>query len=142
VWLHLQLLHHCCVLAVYELLTALLGLELALLSRRFRNVCLTQHQFRLFKTVVCFRLLRKCYLDKEGTLLFHNNTMQRRREKLLPVPNHLQWQPDILSALMRSTYGTRGPVITAKQTSWMCRWHMLFVEYFIKSVLSIWRKHK
>jgi len=62
------------------------------------------------------------YLDKAGTLLFHNSTMQQ--EMLLAVPKHQHYSLavtafDILSALKLSTCDTKGPVMTAKQTPWM-----------------------
>jgi len=35
-----------------------------------------QYQFRVFKHVDCFMSLRRHYLDKVQTLLFHNRTKQ------------------------------------------------------------------
>ena len=63
--------------AVYELLTALLALELALPEEEIqKQVRSTQYQFKVFKNVDCFVSLRSRHLDKEGTLLFHNSTVQ------------------------------------------------------------------
>jgi len=65
-------------LAVYELLTALLALELALLDEEIqKHMRLTQYQFKGFKNMNCFMSLRRCHLDKARTLLFCNSTMQR-----------------------------------------------------------------
>ena len=62
-------------MAVYEILTAL---EPALPEEEIqKHVRLTQYQFRVFKNVDCFMSLRRRYLDKAGTLLFRNSTMQR-----------------------------------------------------------------
>jgi len=64
--------------AVYELLTALLALELALPEEEISiQVCSTQYQFKVLKDVNCFMPLRRHHLEKAGTLLFHNSTMQR-----------------------------------------------------------------
>jgi len=67
----------CVCVAVYELLTALLALELALPEEEIqKQVRSTQYQFKVFKNVDCFVSLRSRHLDKEGTLLFHNSTVQ------------------------------------------------------------------
>jgi len=65
--------------AVYELMTALLALEPALPEEVGipKHVRSTQYQFRVFENVDCFMSLRSRYLDKAGTLLFCNSTMQR-----------------------------------------------------------------
>jgi len=64
--------------AVYELLTALVALELALAEEEIlKHVRSTQYQFKVFKNVNCFMSLCRCHLDKAGTLLFRNNTMKR-----------------------------------------------------------------
>jgi len=61
--------------AVYEILTAL---EPALPEQETqKHVRSTQYQFRVFKNVDCFMSLRRHYLDKAVTLLFHNSIMQR-----------------------------------------------------------------
>jgi len=63
--------------AVYKLLTALLALELALPKEEIpKRMHSTQYQFKVFKDVNCFMSLRRRHLDKVGTLLFHNSTMQ------------------------------------------------------------------
>jgi len=68
----------CVCMAVYELLTALLALELALPEKGIpKHVYSTQYQFKVFKNVNCFMSLHRRHLDEAGTLLFHNNTMQR-----------------------------------------------------------------
>jgi len=68
----------CVCVTVYELLTALLALELALPEEEItKHVRLTQYYFEVFKNVNCFMSLRRRYLDKAGTLLFRNNIMQR-----------------------------------------------------------------
>jgi len=67
----------CVCVAVYQLLTALLALELALPEEIPKHLRSTQYQFRVFKNVNCFMSLRRRYLDKKGTLLFRNNTMPR-----------------------------------------------------------------
>jgi len=62
--------------AVYELLTALLALELALPEEEIpKHMRSTPYQFRVFKDMNCFMSLRTRHLDKAGTLLFHNSTM-------------------------------------------------------------------
>ena len=54
------------------------GLELALPEEEIpKQVGSTQYQFKVFKDVNCFMSLRRCHLDKAGTLLFRNSTMQR-----------------------------------------------------------------
>jgi len=61
----------CVCVAVYKLLTALLALELALPEEEIpKHVRSTQYQFKVFKNVHCFMSLRRCHLDKAGTLLF------------------------------------------------------------------------
>jgi len=61
--------------AVYEILTAL---EPALPEEEIQKpVRSMQNQFRVFKNVDCFMSLCRRYLDKAGTLLFRNSTMQR-----------------------------------------------------------------
>jgi len=63
--------------AVYELLTAFLALELALPEEEIpKHVRSTQYYFEVFKNVNCFISLRRRHLDKAGTLLFRNITMQ------------------------------------------------------------------
>jgi len=64
----------CECVAVYELLTALLALELALPEE---EILKHQYQFEVLKNVNCFMSLHRRHLDKAGTLLFHNSTMQR-----------------------------------------------------------------
>jgi len=67
----------CVCVAVYELLTALLALELALPEEEIlKHLCLTQYQFKVFNNVNCFMSLHRRHLDKAGTLLFRNSTMQ------------------------------------------------------------------
>jgi len=69
--------HLCVCVAVYELLTILLALELALPEKGIlKHVYLTQSQFKVFKNVNCFMSLHRRYVDKAGMLLFHNSTMQ------------------------------------------------------------------
>jgi len=59
--------------AVYEILTAL---ELALPEEEIqKHVRSTQYQFWVSKNVDCFMSLRRCYLDKAVTLLFHNTVV-------------------------------------------------------------------
>jgi len=71
----------CVCVAVYQLLIALLTLELALPEEEMpKHVRSTQYQFKVFKNVECFRSLRRRYLDKAGTLLFRN-TEQRQKGK-------------------------------------------------------------
>jgi len=61
-------------MAVYELLTALLALELALPEEEiWKPMRSTQYQIKVFKNVDCFMSLRRRYLDKAVTLLFRNN---------------------------------------------------------------------
>jgi len=68
----------CVYMAVYELLTALLALELALPEEEIpKHVRSTQYQFEVFTNVNCFMSLCRCQLDKAGTVLFCNSTMQR-----------------------------------------------------------------
>ena len=56
-------------MAVYELLAALLALELVLPEEEIlKHVRLTQYQFRVFKHMDSFMSLRRRYLDKTGTL--------------------------------------------------------------------------
>jgi len=75
-----NLTKHVCV-AVYELLTALLTLELALPEEEIpKHVHSTQYQFEVFKNVNCFMSLCRCHLDKTRTLLFRNSTMQKEKE--------------------------------------------------------------
>jgi len=51
--------------AVYELLTALLALELALSEEEIaKHVRSMQYQFKVFKNVNCFMSLRRCHLDR------------------------------------------------------------------------------
>jgi len=70
----------CVCVAVYELLTALLALELALPEEEIlKHVRLMQYQFKVFKNVNCFMSLHRHHLDKAGTLLFCSSTMQVRR---------------------------------------------------------------
>jgi len=65
----------CVCVAVQELLTGLVALELALPEEEIpKHIRLTQYQFKVFKNVNCFISLRWCYLDKAG--LFGNSTMQ------------------------------------------------------------------
>jgi len=60
--------------SVYELLTALLALELALPEEEIpKHVRATQYQFKVFKHVNSFMSLHR---RKTGTLLFRNSTMQ------------------------------------------------------------------
>jgi len=67
----------CVCVAVYGLLTALLALELALPEEEIpKHVRSTQYQFKVFKNVECFMSLRRHHLDKAGTLLFRNSTME------------------------------------------------------------------
>jgi len=69
----------CVCVAMYELLTALLALELALLEEKIpKQVRSTQHQFEVFKNMNCFMSLHRCHLDKAG-LLFHNSATQRHK---------------------------------------------------------------
>ena len=66
-------------LTVHKLLTALLALELALLKEEIlKHMHSAQYEFKVFKNVNCFMLLCRRYLDKAGTLLFPNSTMQWR----------------------------------------------------------------
>jgi len=66
--------------AVYELLTALLALELALPEEEIpKHTRSTQYQSKVFKDVNCFMSSRRRHLDKAGTLLFHNSTMQGQK---------------------------------------------------------------
>jgi len=66
----------CVCVAVYELLTALLALELALSEEEIlKHMRSTQYQFKVFKHVNCFMSLPRRHLDKKGTL-FHNSTVQ------------------------------------------------------------------
>jgi len=59
----------CVCMAVYELLAALLALELVLPEEEIlKHVRLTQYQFRVFKHMDSFMSLRRRYLDKTGTL--------------------------------------------------------------------------
>jgi len=44
---------------------------------------------------------------------------------------------DILSALMLSTYGTKGPVLIAKQTPWMHPWLYVNVQTFKKKRVQL-----
>jgi len=67
----------CVCVAVYELLTALLALELALPAEIPKRVRSKHYQFKVFKNVNCFMSLCRRHLDKGGTLLFCNSTMQR-----------------------------------------------------------------
>jgi len=54
--------------AVYELLTALLALELALSEEEIaKHVRSMQYQFKVFKNVNCFLSLRRCHLDRQGS---------------------------------------------------------------------------
>ena len=63
---------------MYELLTALLALELSLPEEEItKHVRLTQYHFKVFKNVNCFMPLCRRHLDKAGTLLFRNSTTQR-----------------------------------------------------------------
>jgi len=56
-------------MAVYELLTALLALELASQRKKFRNPCVRRNiKLKCSKT-----WMRRRYLDKVVTLLFRNN---------------------------------------------------------------------
>jgi len=67
---------HLC-MAVYELLTAFLALELALPEEEIqKHVCSTQYYFKVFKSVECFMSLRRRHLCQAGKLLFENITMQ------------------------------------------------------------------
>jgi len=72
----------CVCMVVYELLTALLELgEVALPEEEIpKHVHSTQYQFKVFKDVNCFMSLRRCHLDKAGTLLFHNRLCEVRWE--------------------------------------------------------------
>ena len=64
--------------AMHKLVTTLVALELALPEEVIpKHVCLTQYQLKVFKNVDCFMPLHMHNLDKAGTLLFHNSTMQR-----------------------------------------------------------------
>jgi len=66
----------CVCVAVYELLTALFALELALPEKEIqKHVRSTQYQVKVFKNVNCFMSLHRRHLDKAGTL-FRNSTMQ------------------------------------------------------------------
>jgi len=68
----------CVCVAVYELLTALLALELALPEEEIpKHVLSAQYQFEVFKNVNCFMSFRKRYFDKRAPWLFRNNPIQR-----------------------------------------------------------------
>jgi len=55
----------CVCVAVYEILTALLTLELALPEEEIpKHVRSTQYQFKVFENVNCFMLLLRRHLDK------------------------------------------------------------------------------
>jgi len=61
--------------AVYEILTAL---DTALPEEEIqKHVRSTQYQFNVLKNVDCFMSLCRHCLDKAGTLLFCNSTVQR-----------------------------------------------------------------
>jgi len=65
---------------VYELVTASLGLELALPEQEIqKHVRSTQYQVEVFKNMNCFMSLRMRHLDKVETLLFRNSTMQSEK---------------------------------------------------------------
>jgi len=65
--------------AVHEILT----LEPALPEEEIqKHVRSTQYQFQVFINVDCFMSLRRRYLDKAGTLLFRNSTMQRYKRNV------------------------------------------------------------
>jgi len=67
----------CVCVAVYELLTAFLALELALPKEEIpKHMRSAQYQFKVFKNMNCFISLRSGHLHKAGTL-FRNSTMQR-----------------------------------------------------------------
>jgi len=90
---------HCVCVAVYELLAVLVALELAQPEEEIpKHVRLTQYQFKMFKNMNCFMLLRRRYLDKAG-MLFRNSTMQRLKENAVCCLfqtiriRDLQWQP-------------------------------------------------
>jgi len=84
--------------SVYELLTDLLALELALPEEEIlKHVRSTQYQFKVFKDVNCFISLHRRHLDKAGTL-FCSSTMQRYKGNVgcclfqtTPIRD-LQWQ--------------------------------------------------
>jgi len=62
---------------MYELLTALLALDLALPEEEIvKHMRLMQYQLKVFKNVNCFMSLRRHHLDKAGMLLFHDSAMQ------------------------------------------------------------------
>jgi len=65
-------------MTVYEILTALLPLELVLTEEEIpKHMHSTQYQFRVFKIMNCFMSLRRCYINKAVKLLFRSSTMQR-----------------------------------------------------------------
>jgi len=67
----------CVCVTVYDLLTALLALELVLPEQEIpKHVRSTQYQFEVFQNMNCFMSLRRRHLDKVGTLLFRNSTLQ------------------------------------------------------------------
>jgi len=67
----------CVCVAAYELVTALLALELALPKEIAKHMRSMQYQFKVFKNMNCFMSLHRLHLEKVGTLLFRNSTMQR-----------------------------------------------------------------
>jgi len=67
----------CMCMALHELLTNLLALELARPEVKIlKYMRSTQYEFRVFKNVDRFMSLRRCHFDKAGTLLFCISTMQ------------------------------------------------------------------
>ena len=67
----------CVCMAVYEILTALLGSKPELPEEAIRkHVRWMQYQYKVFKNVDCSMSLHRHYLDKAVTL-FRNSTMQR-----------------------------------------------------------------
>jgi len=67
--------------AVYELLTALLALELALPEEEMpKHMHLTQSQFKVFKNVTCFMSVCRHHLDKAWRCCFAIVLCNVRRE--------------------------------------------------------------
>jgi len=67
--------------AVYELLTALLALELALSDEEIpKHVRSTQHHFEVFKNIDFFMSLHRCHLVKTGSCCFVIALCNVRRE--------------------------------------------------------------
>jgi len=71
----------CVFVAVYELLTAFLALELALPQEEIpKHVRSTPYPFKLFKNVNCFMSMRRRHLDKAGMLFCTTVLCNVRRE--------------------------------------------------------------